>query len=160
MGHRFLDIDVLSRADRLDDHALVPVIGHRRDDAIDVLVVEQPAILARGRQIRADDFLRERVAPVVEVGGAGADDSRQGNGRAEEAGPLHADADHPEADRVTGGKLAECERLRDERHTGSGGASLEEFPTRPGGFLHGELPEMRVELPIMVADSALRYRAG
>jgi len=49
--NRLLDVDVFAGAHRFDDHAPMPVIGHRRHDAIDVLVVEQPAILARGRRL-------------------------------------------------------------------------------------------------------------
>ena len=83
----------------------VPVIGHRGDDAVDLLVVQQLLIAARRRQVGAGDFAGERVAAIVEIAGGGALDTRQRDGPCEQAGALHPDADHAEAHAVARGHL-------------------------------------------------------
>ena len=86
----------------------MPVIGHGGNDAVDALVVEQLLVSARRAQAGAGDFTRPDVPAVVEVARGCALDARQGDGRGEEAGPLHPDADHPEAHAVAGGHLLRC----------------------------------------------------
>ena len=140
MRHRLLDVDVLPRADRLDDHAPVPVVGNGRDDAVDVLVVEQSAVLTRRGQIGPHDLLGERVAAVVQVGRGGAGHARQLDRGAEQTRALHADTDHTEAHGVARSDAAKLERLCSERDARGGCAELEKFAARPSGFLHGGSP--------------------
>ena len=116
----------------------MPVIGHCGNDAVDLLVGEQLLVAARRPQVGAGDFTRADVPPVVEVAGGGALDAGQGDGPCEQAGPLHPDADHPEAHAVAGGHLlrGSAERLRLERDSihgeacaDGGGARLKELTT-------------------------------
>ena len=74
--HRLLAIDVLARVAGIHHHPLVPVIGHRRHDAVDVLAVEQFLVAARSGQARiARDLSGQRVTAVVQVGGGDALDA-------------------------------------------------------------------------------------
>src|SRR5262249_13606498 len=73
--HRLLAVAVLPRAARLDDEALVPVVGNRRDQAVDPLVVEQLLVPARRTQLRPRDLPGERVPAVVEIAGRDALDT-------------------------------------------------------------------------------------
>ena len=55
--HGFFAIHILARAHRVDHDLLVPVVGNGDDEAVDILVVEQFLIAARGGKIGvADDF--------------------------------------------------------------------------------------------------------
>ncbi len=75
--HGLLAIDVFAGVAGVDYDAPVPVIRHRGDDAVDVFAIEQFLVVARGRQAGvAGDFFRQRVAAVVQVGGADALDAR------------------------------------------------------------------------------------
>ena len=79
------------------------MIGHRGDNAIDVRARQQILIApGNGQAGIVGDLAGERVAAVPEVGGAGAFDAGQRDGIAQQVGPLHADADHAEANAVTG----------------------------------------------------------
>ena len=100
--HRLLAVDVLPGAHRIHHHLLVPVIGHGRHDAVDVLVVEQLLIAARDGEIGPHDLARQRVPTVVQVAGGGAFDAGQLDGLGQEPVPLHADADHAEPHPVAG----------------------------------------------------------
>jgi hypothetical protein len=50
VGHRLFDIDVLTRAQRVEHDALVPMIGCRHNDCIDVFPVEQFLVLCEIRR--------------------------------------------------------------------------------------------------------------
>ena len=103
--HRLLAVDVLPGAHGVHDDLPMPVIGHRGDDAVDLLVVEQLLVPARRPQVGADDFTRARVPPVVEVARGDAFDTGQADRPCEQAGSLHPDPDYPEAHAVAGGHL-------------------------------------------------------
>ena len=45
MGHRFLDVDVLSRRERIDEHLFVPVVGGRDDHGLDILLIQELAVV-------------------------------------------------------------------------------------------------------------------
>ena len=102
MRHGLLAVDVLARGHRVHDHLLVPVIGNRRHDAVDLLVVQECLIAARDGEVRSNDLPRQGVSAVVEVTRGSTFDARQFDGCAQQPGPLHADADHAEADPVAG----------------------------------------------------------
>src|ERR1700738_159983 len=97
VGHRFFAIDVLAGADGVDDYLLVPVVGNGSDYAINFFVARRD-----GKIGIADDFARERVTAIVEIGGGYALDPGKLHGVGEQAGALHADADDAEADAVAG----------------------------------------------------------
>ncbi len=101
--HRLLAVNVLARVAGVDHDAPVPVIGNGGDDAVDILAVEQFLIAARGGQVGiAGDLAGQRVAAVVEIGGAHALDAGHGDGVRQQAGALHADADDAEANAIAG----------------------------------------------------------
>src|SRR2546425_50687 len=110
--HRFLAVDVFPGADRIDDDLLVPVIRHRGHDAIDVLVGKQLLVATRDRQIRPHDLARERVAAIVEVGGASAFDAGQLYRRRQQTAALHAHSDHPEPHAIARRDAARLEGFR------------------------------------------------
>src|SRR3989475_320468 len=142
--HRLLAVDVLAGADRGHHHLLVPVIGNRRDDAVDVLVLEERLIAARDGQVRPDDLAGQRVPTVVEVSGRRTFDARQLYGLRERPVPLHAVSDHSEADPVTGRHGGRDQitgqryhRVRSERCAGGSHAHAEKFTARTVGLFHG-----------------------
>jgi len=114
------------------------VIRHRRDDAVDVLVVEQSAVFTGSGQIRSDDLFGERVPAVVQVGGTGAGHAGQPDRCPEQAVALHAHADHAEPDGVAGSQGTKREGVGGKRDTG-GSPKFEEFAASPGSFVHEEI---------------------
>ncbi len=134
VGHRLLAVDVLARAHRVHHDLPVPVVGHGGHDAVDVLVVEQLVVAARGEQLRARDLPGQGVAAVVEIAGGRALYPRERDGGLEEARPLHADTDHPEAHPIArgAGSRRSLDRLGIEQHLlggedgGGSGARLQE----------------------------------
>src|SRR5882724_4845839 len=140
MGHRLFAIDVFAGVDGIHDDLFVPMIGNGGDDAVDLLVVEEFLIFARGVDLGAgnffDDFFGERVAAIVEVGGSDAFDAGELNGAGEQAGTLHADANDAEADPVAGSDGGGGQRnffgieddgARGDESAGGTGAALQEF---------------------------------
>src|SRR5256712_10961450 len=116
----------------------------RRDDAVDVLVLEERLIAARDGQIRPTDLAGQRVPTVVEVSGRRTFAPRQLYGLREQPVPLHADADHAEADPVTGRHGGRDQitgqryhRVRSERCAGGSHAHAEKFTARTVGLFHG-----------------------
>src|SRR2546426_632641 len=138
--HRFLAVDVLPGADRIDDDLLVPVIGNGGHDAVDVLVAQQLLVAARDWEIRPHDLTRERVTAIVEVGGASAFDAGQLNGRRQQTAALHAHSDHPEPHAIARSNAAYAEPFGGKGGAGCGRARLEEFATGPVLFAHRALP--------------------
>src|SRR6266850_681026 len=140
MGHRLFAIDVFAGVDGIHDDLFVPMIGNGGDDAVDLLVVEEFLIFARGVDLGAgnffDDFFGERVAAIVEVGGSDAFDTGELNGAGEQAGALHADANDAEADAVAGSNgsggqrnllWVENDGARGDQGAGGSGTALQEF---------------------------------
>src|SRR6267142_892298 len=140
VGHRLFAIDVFAGVDGVHDDLLVPMIGNGGDDAVDLLVVEEFLIFARGVDLGAgnffDDFFGERVAAIVEVGGSDAFDAGELNGAGEQAGTLHADANDAEADAVAGSDECGGQRnffgveddgARGDESAGGAGAAMQEF---------------------------------
>ncbi len=79
------------------------MVGHSGDDAIDVRARQQLLIApGNGESGVVGDLAGERVAAVPEIGGADTLDAGKRDGIAQQVGTLHADADHAEADAVTG----------------------------------------------------------
>src|SRR5262249_49033199 len=147
VGHRLLAVDVLPSRDRVHHDLLVPVVGHRGHDAVDLLVREQLLVAPCGPEVLLDDLAREGVAAVVEVAGGRALDTGEGDRGVQEAGALHADPDDAEADAVARGhgtrpRLEVLGGERDRLPSRSGGpgrdrgadADLEELAA--GGSLH------------------------
>src|SRR5947208_11477273 len=100
MGHGFFAVNIFSGADGVDHDLLVPMVRDSGDEAINFLVVEEILVAARSRNLLADNFLRERVAAVVEVASGDAFDAGELDGVAKQAGALHADADDAETEAV------------------------------------------------------------
>ena len=80
MRHRLFAVDVFSGVHGVNDDLLVPVIGDGGDDTVDFLVVEKLLVAARGGNALADNFLRERVAAVPQIGRGDALDARKLDG--------------------------------------------------------------------------------
>ena len=130
------------------------------DDAVDVFAVEEFLIMAGNRKAGiVGDFASEEVAAVVEIGSSDARDARQRNGVSEQAGALHADADHAEANAVAGsyGLRGRSVRMRieedgagrfriggSEEGASHGGSGLQEFTTREILF------SFHVSIPLLV----------
>src|SRR6266850_973941 len=98
--HGLFAVDIFAGVDGVNDDLLVPMIGDGGDEAVDFLVVEEIFVAAGGGDFLADNFLRERVAAVVEIAGGDAFDAGQLNGFAKQAGALHADTDDAKANTV------------------------------------------------------------
>src|SRR6516162_8564850 len=60
---------VFARSDGVNHNLFVPVVGHRHDDGVHALVVQQLFIAARRADRFSGDFLRQLMPPVVEVAG-------------------------------------------------------------------------------------------
>ncbi len=122
MRHGLLAVDILAGIAGIHDHAFVPVVGHGRHDAIDILAVEQLLIMTRGGQAGIiGDLPGEGVAAIIEVGCGDTFDAGQANGGGEQTGALHADSDHAKTYTVAGGHgSGSTEGRRFERH-GIGG---------------------------------------
>src|SRR5207247_4599321 len=142
--HRLLAVDVLAGAHLVPHHLLVTVIGNRRHDALDVLVLEERLIAARDGQVRPDDLAGQRVPTVAQVTSRRTFVPRQLYGLREQPVPLHADADHAEADPVTGRHGGRDQitgqryhRVRSERCAGGSRAHAEKFTARTVGLSHG-----------------------
>ena len=102
MGHGLFAVDVFAGADRIDDNLLVPVIGDGGDETVDLFIIEQIFVAARGGDFFADNFLGESVAAVVEVASGDAFDAGKLDSVVEQARALHANADDAEAQAVAG----------------------------------------------------------
>jgi hypothetical protein len=76
--HRLLAVDVLTRIACIHHDAFMPVIRHSRNDAVDVLAIQQLLIMPGYGQIRIfRDLPSKRMTAVVEIGSTHALDSRQ-----------------------------------------------------------------------------------
>jgi hypothetical protein len=69
---------------------------------VDVFVVQELPIAPSDRQIGSDDFASQRVPAIVKIGGGGTFDSWERDRCAKEAGTLHPNPDHAEANPVAG----------------------------------------------------------
>src|SRR5207253_5043045 len=120
MGHGFFAVNVFSRADGVDHDLLVPMVRDSGDEAIDFFVVEKILVAARGGNLLADNFLRERVAAIVEIASSDAFDAGELDGVAKQAGALHANADDAEAEAVAGRRRLQGQRnvLRLQKNCG------------------------------------------
>ena len=102
MGHRLLAVNVLAGVARIDDDALMPMVRHGRDDAVDILATQQFVVAARREEVRITrDLLGQRVPPIVQIGGGDAFDTRQADRVVKQPRTLHADADHAETDALS-----------------------------------------------------------
>src|SRR5205814_9842998 len=143
-----------SGAHRINHNLLVPVIGDGRDDAVDVLVVEQLTVAACHGEVGPHDFTRERVTAIVEVGGGGAFDTGKLNGRRQQAAALHAPSHHAKAHAIARRDTAYLESFGGKGSAGGGRARLEEFAAGPILFAHGALRDLRVEPSKMLSELA------
>jgi hypothetical protein len=100
--HRLLDEHVLAGVHRIERHLLVPVIGDGDDDRLDVLVVEQPPVVAPGAEVGAEDLMGTREVRFVCIGDFHDAGVRDRAGAAEEDLAPDADADDADADTVVG----------------------------------------------------------
>ena len=93
MRHRLLAINVLTRLACIDDHSLMPMVGHRRDQAVNVLPIEQFLIAPRRGQVGiTGNLLGQRVTAVIKIGCPNALDPRQADRVRQQARPLHSDS--------------------------------------------------------------------
>src|SRR5216117_1660129 len=133
------------------------------DEAIDFLVVEKIFVTARGGNFLADNFLRERVAAIVEVASGDAFDAGELDGVAKQAGTLHADADNAKPQTVARRSRLQGQRnvLRLKKNGGRGserarGArSAMEKLTAGKIFGHGALLE-EVNSRLLKVESKIR----
>ena len=109
--HGLLAIDILAGGECVHDDLLMPVIGNRDDDGVDIFGVEQFLIAPRGANRFAYDLAGELMATIVEIRGGNALHAGQLDGGREQTTAFHADADNAEADAVAGRcGLGRCER--------------------------------------------------
>ena len=50
--HRFLEIDVLSRRERIDEHLFVPVVGGRDDHGLNIFLIQELAVVVELGRVR------------------------------------------------------------------------------------------------------------
>jgi len=107
--HWLFAIDILARVAGVHHHALVPMVGHRRHDAVDIFAVQEFLVAARCGELGIPgDLPGQRVAAIVEVGGRDALHTGQCNRGSQQARALHADADHAEPHPLAGGRRSGC----------------------------------------------------
>src|SRR5690349_14277997 len=142
------------------------MIGHGRDNGVDVFVVEQIAIATRHRQIRSHDLAGESMSAVVEISGARALDAGQLDRGAEQPRALHADADDAETHRITWCHILsrwlrlrfEENRTRANRPARCCRAHLEEFTSREVAFRHSDLPAIAAISGVLRVPAGGEYR--
>ena len=76
MRKRLLAIHILTGRHRVNHDLLVPVVRHRYDNRVNLFVVEQFLVPARGRDGLADNFPCEFMAAIVKIASCRALDSR------------------------------------------------------------------------------------
>jgi hypothetical protein len=132
VGQRFLAVDVLAGIERVETRTHVPVIGRGDDDGVDVLAVEDAAVVACAQRAIAEQLPGAlEVAVVTRCGG---DDLHVGHAqrRVGVGEPLRAEPDHPQADRVVG-TLRDGVHERSARRPGSGARGREQESTTIDG---------------------------
>ena len=85
--HGLLAIDILAGSECVHDDLLMPVIGNRDDDGVDIFGVEQFLIAPRGANRFAYDLAGEQMATIVEVRGGNALHAAQLDGSREKPLP-------------------------------------------------------------------------
>jgi len=125
---RFLDVNVFARAAGVDAHEGVPVVGGGDHDGVDVVAVEDAAVVFIGVGGRAGGFDGAIAIGRDEVADGGDVLIGELFGRPEEGGAAVADADEAEADAV-GGAL--------DLRIGGGGEGGGLGETAAGGRRHG-----------------------
>ena len=93
LHHGLLAVDVLAGVQRVDGDARVPVVGRGDDHGVDVLARQHLAIVARGEEVVAADFLGARQAAVVDVADGHQFDAGEGQRVVGVAGAHAAGAD-------------------------------------------------------------------
>ena len=144
-GHRLLDVHVLTRRERIDAHRAVPVIGCGHDDGVDVLVLEQLAIVGVRLTLRAfGGHLRLAARRLPHVAHRNHVDVVAGHLFADQiaqvAAPHRVDADHAKVNTIVGAndprvdgrsleRVRRDERSRD-RQRGRSHRTFHEVPPR------------------------------
>jgi hypothetical protein len=82
---------------------MMPVVGHGRDDAVDVLVVQQVLITARHQDGLAHNLLGQFLPAGVKLARRDALDAGQGNGVSQQSRAAHAHSNNAKVHGVTGG---------------------------------------------------------
>jgi hypothetical protein len=142
VGEGLLHVNVLARVQGVDQHQAVPVVGGSDDHGVDVLVVQEPpvvAVLLRRLPLSLDHVL---LAPVqlalIGVAQRHALHLVELQGRAH-VGPAHApDPDHAEADLVAGrdGLATAGEGLERRGETQPGRGQRGALEKLPAGSMH------------------------
>ena len=104
MRHGFLAVDVLSSVNAIYDNSFVPMIRHRRDEAVDFFIVEEVLVAPRRRH-GTGDFPGQAMPAIIKITDCNTFDSRQLNGIFEQIGALHADSDDAKSYAVAGRDL-------------------------------------------------------
>ena len=102
VDHRLLEVDVLAGLHRIDGGRLVPVVGRRDQDGIDILARENLAVVAGGEDVRPPELLAVGQAAVIAIGHGDEFDSRNLYRDAGIVLALDAGADQRELDVVIG----------------------------------------------------------
>ena len=68
LHHGLLAVDVLAGVHGVDGDLRVPVVGGADDHGVDVLARQHFAVIARGEEVIAPDFLGAGQAAVVDIG--------------------------------------------------------------------------------------------
>ena len=143
VDHGFLAIDGLAGLHRINGHPRVPVVRHADEDGVDIVAVQDLAVVDIHIDILAVDFLGVYATAVVDVGRGDQFDPRnlERGVRVDEADDAHADGGDLEAFvracRLRGSRSSlELEHLigegvrRQWGHGGGGGHGLQEGTAR------------------------------
>ena len=143
--HRLFAVDMLARFERIAGDLGVPVVGRGDQHGVDIVTLEDFAIVAVTFRLR--DRLGPRDSPPINVAD-GDDLDVVGLGPLHQpgnvTGPLPADADHSHANAIIG---ADCRRRRQTGHRHGSGrrhGSPNKLSTRKVGFMrHGRTSQRR-----------------
>ncbi len=133
--HGLFLVDVLAGVERGGEVLAVQVLRGGDEDGVDVLVVEQVAVVEVGLGV-GRDRLDVFEAPGVDVGGADAFHVVAGERLLQDLGAAGAGADDAEADALVGAQ----DIGRGQRAGQTGGDFADEIAAR----LHGETDSLRV----------------
>ena len=137
VGERLLDVDVLAGRDRIDDDLAVPMVGRGDVHGIDVLAIENAAVVLARLDRHAILFVLERRDPTIEPGLEhirSGDVLRVGMFQEEvrDLGAPAAAPDQAEAHTIVGALHTRPRACRHRRHNRAAGRGPEKLATRDG----------------------------
>ena len=166
--HRLFAVDVLPGRDRIEARARVPVIGRGDDHRVDVLTIENAAVVARAQAVVAEQLAGALEMPVVARRGRHHLHVRHAQGGARVGQTLDTEPDDAEPHRLVRALSAEGaeERTGHDRTSGgrprSGGEKTSAIvvvpghPVTPGLAAGGRAAFQRLNENVRLGRLALR----